>query len=172
MIPEIKKILYATDLSTNSAYAFRYAVNSAENHNAKINILHVLEKMPMAAYAIVGGYLSVEQQKDLLYEKIEYISERIRRRLKIFCEKEFKEEPELMNLIDSIEVKEGFPAEEILQTAEELDCDIIVMGTHGKGIIENTFLGSTSKRVLRRTRKPIFIIPIPEGEIDISIQDE
>jgi nucleotide-binding universal stress UspA family protein len=77
-----------------------------------------------------------------------------------------------MNLIDSIELKEGFPAEEILQTAEELHCEAIVMGTHGKGIIKNAFLGSTSKRVLRRTRIPVFIIPIPQGEIDISFNDE
>ena len=40
MIPKIKKILYATDLSENSAYAFRYAVNSAKQHNAELVILH------------------------------------------------------------------------------------------------------------------------------------
>ena len=45
MIPKIKKILYATDLSENSAYAFRYAVNSAQQHGAKIHILHVLEEI-------------------------------------------------------------------------------------------------------------------------------
>jgi len=43
MIPRIRNILYATDLSKNSAYAFRYAFNSAEHHKAKIHILHVLE---------------------------------------------------------------------------------------------------------------------------------
>jgi len=45
MIPEIKKILYTTDLSQNSAYAFRYAVNSAKKHDASITILHVVEEM-------------------------------------------------------------------------------------------------------------------------------
>ena len=34
-----------------------------------------------------------------------------------------------------------------------------------------TFLGSTSKRVLRRTRKPVFIIPLPKGELDITFHD-
>ena len=34
MIPSIKNILYATDLSKNSAYTFRYAVNSAQKHKA------------------------------------------------------------------------------------------------------------------------------------------
>ena len=43
MIPKIKKILYTTDLSLNSAYVFRYALNSAIKHDAKIDILHVLE---------------------------------------------------------------------------------------------------------------------------------
>ena len=71
----------------------------------------------------------------------------------------------------SIEVCEGFPAEEILKKADEFNCDAIVMGTHGKGIIANTFLGSTAKRVLRRTRKPVFIIPLPKGETDVSIQN-
>ncbi len=45
MIPEIKKILYTTDLSPNSAYAFRYAINSAKKHDATIIILHVVEEI-------------------------------------------------------------------------------------------------------------------------------
>jgi nucleotide-binding universal stress UspA family protein len=55
--------------------------------------------------------------------------------------------------------------------ADELNCDVIIMGTHAKGIIANTFLGSTAKRVLRRTRKPVFIIPLPKGDIDITFRD-
>ena len=41
MIPQIKRILYVTDLSDNSAYVFGYAINSAKNHDAGIIILHV-----------------------------------------------------------------------------------------------------------------------------------
>ena len=69
-------------------------------------------------------------------------------------------------LCKSIEVCEGFAAERILGMADEFDCDMIIMGTHGKGIIGNTFLGSTAKRVLRRTRKPIYIIPLPKDETE------
>ena len=43
MIPEIKKILYATDLSKNSSYAFLYAADMAKRHNARIVILHSVE---------------------------------------------------------------------------------------------------------------------------------
>ena len=38
MTPNINKFLYATDLSDNSAYAFRYAINSALKHDAGIVI--------------------------------------------------------------------------------------------------------------------------------------
>ena len=46
MIPEIKKILYATDLSKNSSYAFLYAGDMAKRHNARIVILHSVEPVP------------------------------------------------------------------------------------------------------------------------------
>jgi len=48
---------------------------------------------------------------------------------------------------------------------------VIIMGTHGKGIIRHTFLGSVAERVLRRVRKPVFIIPLPKGETDITFHD-
>ena len=60
MIPKIQKILYATDLSQNSAYAFRYAINSAKKHDASIIILHVLEKVPPFAHALVDSQLGQE----------------------------------------------------------------------------------------------------------------
>ena len=171
MMPEIQKILYTTDLSDNSAYAFRYAINSAKRHDAKIIILHVLEELPSHVQTTLQYYLDEEQQKKISEEKIAYVKDQIRKRLKIFCEKELKNDPESADRVESIELCEGFPAEMILRKADELNCDAIIMGTHSKGIIANTFLGSTAKRVLRRTRKPVFIIPLPEGETDITFHD-
>ena len=167
MIPKIKKILYTTDLSDNSAYVLRYAINSAKTHDAKIVILHVLDIMPAAAKINI----TEEKQHQLHKEKIAYTLDRIQKRLKVFCEKELKDDPECTERVESIEVREGFPAEEILSKADEFNCDVIIMGTHAKGIIANTFLGSTAKRVLRRTRKPVFIIPLPKGGVDITFRD-
>ena len=171
MIPKIKKILYATDLSPNSAYVFRYAVNSAVKHDADIIILHVFERMPGVNTGMLDLYLDEKQRKKLFEEKVSDTMERIKKRVTLFCEKELKDDPERADRVESIEVCEGFAAEEILRKADELSCDAIIMGTHGKGIIANTFLGSTSKRVLRRTRKPVFIIPLPKGELDITFHD-
>ena len=171
MIPDIKKILYATDLSDNSAYALRYAINSAIKHDAGIIILCVLEPLSTTANAIALSYLTDGQVNKVAEERLAYVKDRIKKQLKIYCEKELENDPKCADRVESIELCEGFPAEMILRKAEELNCDAIVMGTHGKGFIRNTFLGSTSKRVLRRTRKPVFIIPLPKEETDIGLHN-
>ena len=56
MIPQIKKILYGTDLSKNSAYAFFYAVDMAKKHNASIVILHTIEPIPHIYHEGGSGY--------------------------------------------------------------------------------------------------------------------
>jgi len=160
MIPEIKKILYTTDLSPNSAYAFRYAINSAKKHDASVIILHVVEEM--------APFFEKKRLKTISEKKITEAMDRIRDRLNIFCDRELKDDPECADRVVSIEVCQGYPPEEILRKADELNCDVIVMGTHGKGVIRHSFLGSAAQKVLRRVRKPVFIIPLPDGEIDIT----
>ena len=164
MIPSIKKILYATDLSHNSPFVFRYAMNSAMKHDAEIVILHVFEELSPANRAAMSVYLDEKQRKEIFKDRITTSLKRIKKRLKKFCEKELQGNDEQMKRITSIEVCAGFPAEEILRKADQFNCDVIVLGNHGKGFIENTFLGSTAKRVLRRTRKPVFIIPLSGEE--------
>jgi len=171
MIPEIRKILYATDLSPNSAYAFRYAINSAKKNGAKIIILHVLEQLSPGTRAMVNAYIDQEEQRAILEKNVTFTKNRMRKRLKTFCDRELKGDPECTDRVEFIEVCEGFPADEILRKVDEFNCDAIVMGTHGKGMINHTFLGSTTKRVLRRVRKPVFIIPLPEGETEITFHD-
>lgn len=171
MIPKIQKILYATDLSPNSVYALRYAMNAAIKHDAEVVILHVFEHVDPASRTYLNLYIDENQQKKIVDEHIAEAKNLIMNRLKTLRDKELKDHPEFADKVISIEVCEGFPAEEILSKAKELNCDEIIMGTHSKGIIANTFLGSTAKRVLRRTRKPVFIIPLPKGETDITGDD-
>jgi nucleotide-binding universal stress UspA family protein len=169
MIPRIKNILYATDLSRNSAYAFRYAVNSAQKHDAKIYILHVIEALPSAAEGLITQFIGEEKLRKMRKETEEDLLERIRERLRQFAEKELKRDPKTLRKVASIEVVSGNPAAEILRKAEEMNADVVIMGTHGKGVIGHAFLGSVSEQVLHRIRKPVFIIPLPEGETDITL---
>jgi len=63
MIPQIKKILYATDLSKNSSYAFLFATDMARRHAAKIIILHAIEPVPPYAEAYSGVTVQMERKQ-------------------------------------------------------------------------------------------------------------
>lgn len=169
MIPKINNILYATDLSQNSAYAFRYAVNSAQKHDAQIHILHVIETIPPGAEGImqwVIGQDKIEMARGVTKDSL---VKRIENRLKEFAKQELKGDPETLKRVASIKVVLGDPAVEILKEVEKPDYDILIIGTHGKGVIEHTFLGSVSEKVLHRISKPVYIIPLPKGKTDITL---
>jgi nucleotide-binding universal stress UspA family protein len=94
---------------------------------------------------------------------------RIRERLRQFAERELKRDPKTLKKVVSIAVVYGNPAAEILRKAEEMNADVVILGTHGKGVISHAFLGSVSEQVLHRIRKPVYIIPLPEGKTDITL---
>jgi nucleotide-binding universal stress UspA family protein len=56
----------------------------------------------------------------------------------------------------------GVVAEEILNQADELNADLIVMGTHGHGAMYNLLVGSATKGVLKHSRRPVLLVPAPE----------
>jgi len=171
MISDIKKILYATDLSPNSAHAFRYAVYFAKKFDAEIIIFHVIEGASQDAVKALELYMDKQYLKKTLEKREDHAVERLKNRLRIFCDKELTDDPEFVEKIGSIEAYRGYPAEEILKKTEELNCDAIIMGTH-KRSSTYTFLGTVAKRVLRRARKPVFIIPLPKGMTDLSFYDD
>jgi len=163
MIPQIKKILYATDLSKNSSFAFLYATDVARRHNAKIVILHAIEPVPAyaAAYTDITDQIKRKQQEET--------GEEIKNRLGQFCEKaESQIGSPCVELVSKILVPRGHPPDEILNAADKEECDVIVLGTHGKGFLAHTFLGSVSNAVLHRTQKPVFIIPLPSEKTTLD----
>jgi nucleotide-binding universal stress UspA family protein len=168
MIPEIKKILYATDLSKNSSYAFLYAADMAKRHNARIVILHSVEPVPHMYSEGMADRVEEVLQKAKKRER-EADTEEITKRLQEFCKKVEKQTgPPCLELVSKILVPVGHPVEEILKTADEEGCDAIVLGTHGKGFLRHTFLGSVAEDVLERTRKPVFIIPLPSKKTNFD----
>ncbi len=167
MIPGLRKILYATDLSKNSSYAFLYATDMARRHDAKIIILHTVQPIPPYVYYEGGmGYETLEEVKE---EERKGNIEHIKEHLQSFCKKaEAQMGPPCVELVSKILVPIGHPVDEILKVADEEGCDAIVLGTHGKGFLKQTFLGSVAGSVLQRTRKPVFIIPLPSEKTAIE----
>jgi len=154
---KIKRMLYASDLSATSAKAFVYAGKIAKGLGAKIVILHVIEELPQVQYLPVMSPDIIEKH----YKDFEtHGRQQIKDRLEQLCKTEFKDDPSCADIVEAVEVVKGHPFEEILTKADQYDCDMIVMGTHGKGVLTHTLLGSVTERVLRRTKKPVIVVPI------------
>jgi nucleotide-binding universal stress UspA family protein len=147
----LKKILLPTDFSESARHALRYAVSFAGEYQAEITLLHVVEivavgyasdlfPVPMAeAFQEISSYARTELAK---------LAEEIRGR--------------------GIAVKEivvqGKPAAEILRVAKEDAIDIIVLGTHGKGVLDQALFGSTTERVVRKAPCPVLTCRPAEHE--------
>ena len=163
MIPEIKKILYATDLSDNARYAFGYAISLADLYDAKITIIHIVENLTPFATALVEDIVGSEKMDTLRKEKESKIIESIRQRLEDFCQQAIREVPNCPRVVDKTIVESGQPVDAIIRHAEDLDVDLIVMGSHGQGMLADVTMGSTSRRVLRRCSRPVLVIRLPQN---------
>lgn len=164
MIPEIKKIFYATDLSENARHSFGYAASLANSYGAGITMLHVLEDVSAYQDSLVINVIGEQKWDELRKNKEQVVLDTIRERLEKFCEDVSRELPACPFITDDIIVKIGNPVEEILQEVDASGCDIVVMGTRGHGIMADAMMGSTSRRVLRRCKKPVLVVRLPEGD--------
>ncbi len=170
----IKRILYATDLSENARYAMAYAVSLANTYCAQIIILHVIDETPEIVDAHVVGYINSDEWDDIKKRNLDETREALigKRRdnvmvhevLDRFCQRLRPGTKDLETIMDETVIKTGNPVAQILTTAEEKRCDMIVMGTHGRGALMDTMMGSTTSRVTRRSKIPVLSVRLPEEE--------
>lgn len=164
LIPEIRKILYPTDLSKNARYAFSYAASIANHYGAGVTILHVLEEPSPVALGMVTDIVGKERWEEMRREKQEAVVQTIKSRLQDFCDEVSEELPACPFIVDDILVEIGHPVDVILAVGKKVDCDLVVMGSRGRGILSGAVLGSTSRRVLHRCKKPVLVVRLPESE--------
>lgn len=154
MIPKIKKILYATDLSKNASYAFRYAISLAMQYEAKISIINVREKLSHNT----DLQLTTEDYDAATSKLIEIMKARIDE----FDELEKFDGCVYTEYVDKIIVKSGMPVEALIRQSEEEGSDLIVMGTHGHGVLFTTFIGSTAQKMVKLSKIPVLVVRIPD----------
>ncbi len=167
---QIKKILYATDLSETAVHAFSYAVSLANMYGASITILHVLVEFPGEQF--ITNMITTDTWKEIkmrhyseardkmIGKKRDHIA--IKEVLQAFSEEVKADEEDQTFVTDEILIKDGAPAETIVQTAIEQNCDLVVMGTRGHGVIADVLIGSTAKWVIRQSPTPVLVIRLPK----------
>ncbi len=162
MLPYYKNILYATDLTPNSEYAFKHAVLLARKSQAKIHLLHVIPEIDAGFRSYVSSVMGQGMLESFEAKNEEQAREDMKSKLEKFTREELTDHPEDLKNIAGIEVVHGHAASQILHAADRHAVDVIVLGAHGKGALAHTFLGSVTEKVLRRSKRPVFVIPIPD----------
>ena len=147
----LKRILVPTDFSDSARHALTYGISFAEEYTAEVLLLHVVENLtvgyasdlfpvPMAeVYEEISGYAKAELAK--LGSEV---------RAKGVAVREL--------------VAQGKPSAEILRIAREETVDMIVLGTHGKGLLDRSLFGSTTERVVRKAPCPVLTCRHPEHD--------
>jgi nucleotide-binding universal stress UspA family protein len=162
MLPRIQKILYATDLSESARYAFGYAAALAQSLNAEITVLYVIDELSGTGKSLLLDYLGEEQWKSLHEHKRSEYQNTIQKRLREFCDEVQDELKDCRVAFSRTVIREGSPAEEILAEIDSGGYDMVVMGTHGRGMVTNALMGNTARRVVRRSMKPVTVVRLSE----------
>ncbi len=162
MLPEIKRILYATDLSENARYAYGFAADLAARYEAKVTILFVIEKISHMTDIYINDILGNEKWNELKKSHKEEFHEKIKKRIADFCNDAGSYIKECALMVDDIEIREGIPFQEILDHSDKINADMIVIGSHGHGAIAELLVGGTTRRVVNKSQKPVLVVRLPE----------
>jgi len=162
MLPEYKKILVTTDLTHNSSVALKHAVMLSRPSKADIHLLHVIPDVDGSVRAYVTSLMGEGNLEQFETKHEESARKSMQKTLEDFAHEEFKDYPDDLKRVVGIEVAHGQPVTQILKASDQLNVDLIVMASHGKGPIEHTFLGSVTEKVLRSSKRPVYVIPLSD----------
>ena len=147
----LRRILLPSDFSESARHALRYAVSFASEYQAELILLHVVEDIavsyasdlfpvPMArVFDELSGYAKAELAKLAALAREREVAVR-----------------ELLT--------QGRPSLEIVRVAREESVDLIVLGTHGTGVLDQALFGSTTERVVRNAPCPVLTTRPAEHE--------
>jgi nucleotide-binding universal stress UspA family protein len=144
----MKTILFPTDFSKNAAHAARYAGMLAKLYDANLVLLHV-HNVPMVPQSNISYGVSSAislNEKGVLED------------LKVFT-KQFINDSHLPADRITQRVAYGFVAEIILEIANSIKADMIVMGTQGASDMMDKWLGTHAQEVMKTAECPVFAIP-------------
>lgn len=147
------RILVPTDGSGGMDRVIDHASELSEAHDAEVHFLYVVDT---AGFASLPMETSWESVTSLLREEGEAALRN--------AENQLRDTDTVTAMV------EGPPSKEIVRYARENRCDLVVMGTHGRGGLNRLLLGSVAERVVRGSEVPVLTVRV--GDIEEPLPEE
>jgi nucleotide-binding universal stress UspA family protein len=143
-VPRISRILVAIDFSPHASNALEWAQSLADALGAKLILLHVIDHIPGPSVGIGAETRGLADVAPLY----------------VLREEAEKRMEELKALIPDAQtvVREASPPAAIVDAVLELNCQMIVMGTHGRSGLKHLLLGSVAEHVVRNSKVPVLTV--------------
>jgi len=145
------RILVPIDFSEHSKKSTSYAIRFASRYNAILQLLHVFVLPDYAVarneYEPTGGSLKTQGDvaEQAARENLAAIEDQLRHRgIKV-----------------EAYLRVGCPFDEIVQMANHLNVDLIIIGSHGRTGLTHLLLGSTAERVVEHAQCPVLVVKQP-----------
>lgn len=165
MIP-MNRVLIPTDFSELATHALGYACELAKTYSAELHVLHVVAPAPNEALAagIPGSMIPVATGPlNLVGDTIACETEK----LAAYVRDHISDQP----VKPVVAVRFGSAWEEITRYAADAKIDLIVIGTHARGMVKRMLLGSVGKAVLEHAHLPVLMVPMAAMEGAAVISD-
>ena len=143
----IQQILVATDFSDASTIAVHQATELAEILGARITLLHVVEE-PFGYVGEMHAYLP----------EVDAFRKTLNDAARAQLDKVFTTE-EIARWHVSLQLRTGTPYVEIVRFAKDHGINLIVIGTHGRGLLSHMVLGSVAEKVVRYAECAVLTVP-------------
>lgn len=141
---EVKKILCAVDFSEATPLVAEWAMQQARNSGAELLVIYVVPDL--------GRYSNFHVGNDRIADMVDSILGGARQNMDECLARDFPG-AQAKGLVAT-----GYAPEEILKAARENDCDLIVMGTHGRKGIDRIIFGSVAEKVVKTSPVPVLTI--------------
>jgi len=149
---DLKHVLVPIDFSPPSDQALRYGCEMANNFGAELHLLHVVEQPVLIDPDVMVGLIPTgevaDRTREMAHERLEQIPDL----------------PSLDKLTVHREIRSGAPFLAIIDYAKEKDIDLIVVGSHGRGMIAQVLLGRVAELVVRKAPCPVLTVRAEEHE--------
>lgn len=138
----LERILVPVDFSACSLDALEYAVVVAQQAKASLMLLHVLEPVSYGLDFTLGHSRTRELVRENWTKRLDDLASSLK----------------VTDIPVEVRLRGGLPADSILDSAQTLPCDLIVMGTHGRRGISHAISGSVAEAVLRKALCPVIAV--------------